>query len=116
MTKYNDPNPMSHYTLTFSGTWFFLHNILPIAIQKFGGITADAVRQATMQIDIPNGQTVMWYGLKFEPPESEFAGQNMRAFPVVTQWIDGKQHIVFPEALRAVDPIFPLPSSHPLGK
>ena len=116
LKKYNDPNPMGHYTYTYSSTWFLLNNVLPLAIEKFGGITPDAVRQAAMQIDIPDGQTMMWYGLKFQPPESEFAGQNMRAFPVVTQWIDGKQNIVFPEALRVIDPVFPLPSGHPLGK
>ena len=116
LSKFNDPAPMGHYTYTYSSTWFLFNNILPLAIRKFGGATSEAVRQACMEIDIPNGQTMMWYGLKFEPPESEYAGQNMRAFPVVTQWIDGKQHIVFPESLRTVDPVFPLPSNHPLGK
>ena len=107
---------MGHYTYTYSSTWFLFHNILPLAITKFGSVTPEAVRQACMEIDIPDGQTMMWYGIKFEPPESDFAGQNKRAFSVVTQWIDGKQHIVFPESLRTVDPVFPLPSNHPLGK
>lgn len=81
-----------------------------------GGVTPDAVRQASMEIDIPNGETAMWYGVKFNPPESEYAGQNARSFPVVTQWIDGKQYVVFPESLRTIEPVLPLPAQHPLAQ
>jgi branched-chain amino acid transport system substrate-binding protein len=116
LQKYNEPKPLGHYTYTFSSTWILLNHVLPLAIEKFGGISPDAVRQAAMQIDIPDGQTMMSYGVKFEPPESDWAGQNLRATQAVTQWIDGKQQIVFPESLRVEKPVFVLPSSHPLGK
>lgn len=116
LKKYNDPDPMAHYSFSFTATWFLFDTVLPIAIKKYGGVTPDAVRQASMEIDIPNGETAMWYGVKFNPPESEYAGQNARSFPVVTQWIDGKQYVVFPESLRTIEPVLPLPAQHPLAQ
>ena len=58
----------------------------------------------------------MGFGVKFNPPESDMAGQNDRAAPVVVQYIDGKAHIVWPKSLQSIDPVLPLPKSSPYAK
>jgi branched-chain amino acid transport system substrate-binding protein len=116
LKKYKDPNPAAHYSFSFAATWVMLNDVMPLAIKKYGACTPDNVRKAALEIDIPDGKTVAWYGVKFAPPEHEFAGQNLRAFPVVTQWIDEKQYIVFPASLRTIKPVLPLPAGHPLAQ
>jgi branched-chain amino acid transport system substrate-binding protein len=116
LKKYNDPNPGALYSYTFSGLWVLCRNVLPVVIEKFGKITPDTVREVCTKLDIPDGQTPMWYGVKFEPPEAEYAGQNMKAFPTVVQYVDGKPYPVFPESIRTIDPVIPLPSTHPLAQ
>ena len=116
LKKFNDPNPAAHYSFSFAATWVMVNDVMPLAVKKYGGYTPDNLRKAALEVDIPDGQTAAWYGVKFAPPEHEFAGQNLRAFPVVTQWIDGKQYIVFPESLRTIKPVLPLPQGHPLAQ
>ena len=43
-------------------------DVLPRAIKKYGGITADDLRQAAMDTDIPDGGTMLGFGVKFEGP------------------------------------------------
>jgi branched-chain amino acid transport system substrate-binding protein len=38
------------------------------------------------------------------------AGQNMRAFPVVTQYVDGKAVVVWPKSQQQAEPVLPLPA------
>ena len=38
------------------------------------------------------------------------AGQNMRAFPVVTQYVDGKAEVVWPKSQQQAEPVLPLPA------
>lgn len=116
LTKFNDPNPAAHYSFSFAATWVMLNDVMPLAIKKYGSCTPDNLRKAALEIDIPDGATVAWYGVKFAPPEHAYAGQNLRAFPVVTQWVDEKQYIVFPDNLRTIKPVLPLPAKHPLGQ
>jgi len=116
LKKYNDPNPAAHHSFSFSATWFLGQTILPMVIQKHGAVTPDFIRQACMEVDVPDGKTIMWYGVKFEPPESDYAGQNLRAFPVVTQFVQGKQYVVFPEVLKTIEPVLPFPAGHPLAQ
>jgi branched-chain amino acid transport system substrate-binding protein len=40
------------------------------------------------------------------------AGQNARSSPVVMQYIKGETKIVWPAAIRTVDPVLPLPAGH----
>ncbi len=115
LKKFNDPNPAAHYSFSFAATWVMVNDVMPLASKKYGAFTPDNLKKAALEIDIPDGKTVAWYGVKFAPPEHEFAGQNLRAFPVVTQWIDEKQYIVFPESLRTIKPVLPLPQGHPLA-
>jgi len=66
-----------------------------------------------METDIPEGGTIQGYGVKFYPPGHAMAGQSMRATPVVMQYVKGETKIVWPLALQTIDPMLPLPASHP---
>lgn len=114
--QYKVDNPQPHYTQGFAHTWVLLDKVLPIAIQKYGGMTPDAIRQACLELDIPEGGTCEGYGVKFAPPEDVYAGQNIRAFPTVMQWDGQKWHIMWPDSFRTTEPVIPLPATHPLGK
>jgi branched-chain amino acid transport system substrate-binding protein len=104
-----------HVSVGFNSTWIFLTDVLPRAIKKHGGISAEALRQAALETDIPDGSTFAGYGVKFHPPEHEMAGQNMRSTPVVWQYVDGKSKVVFPIAIASQEPVLPLPASSPYG-
>lgn len=100
-----------HTSMGFNHTWIFLTNIMPRAITKYGGVTPEALRKASLDVDIPVGGTIQGYGVKFAPPGHVMAGQNLRSSPVVMQYVGGKTKIVFPTAIRTMDPVLPLPSS-----
>jgi branched-chain amino acid transport system substrate-binding protein len=90
--------------------------VLPRAIKNHGGFTPEALRQAALATDIPEGGTVQGYGVKFFPPGSKMAGQNERSSPVVMQYVDGKTMIAWPKALRNVDPMIPFPKGHAFAR
>ena len=112
----NSDNPPVTIGIAFSNTWAFLTDVLPRAIKTHGGIDTEALRKAALETDIPEGGTLQGYGIKFNPPGHAMAGQNARSYPVVTQYIDGKTHVVFPAAVKTIDPVLPLPSTHGLGQ
>ena len=43
------------------------------------------------------------YGVKFYPPGHPLAGQNERAFPVTTQYVNGKGRIVWPKEMQTAN-------------
>ena len=88
-------------------------DVLPRAINKFGGFDPEALRKSALETDIPVGGTIQGYGVKFFPPGHRMAGQNSRSTPVVMQYIDGQTKIAWPKAIRTVDPVVPLPISSP---
>ncbi|UCD79674.1 MAG: ABC transporter substrate-binding protein [Desulfobacterales bacterium] len=102
-----------HTSMGFNHTWIFLTDVLPRAIKKYGGYDPESLRKAALDTDIPDGGTIQGYGVKFYPPETPMAGQNERSSPVVMQYVGGKTKIVWPVALQTIDPILPLPASHP---
>jgi branched-chain amino acid transport system substrate-binding protein len=102
-----------HVNVGFNSTWIFLTDVLPRAIKKHGGISAEALRAAALETDIPEGATFAGYGVKFHPPEHEMAGQNMRSAPVVWQYVNGKSVVVFPPAVASREPVMPLPAASP---
>ncbi len=102
-----------HASMGFNQTWILLDTVLPAAIQKHGGFSAEAIRKAALEVDIPEGGTVQGYGVKFYPPGTPLAGQNERSSPVVMQYVGGKTKIAWPTALRTIDPVIPLPASSP---
>jgi branched-chain amino acid transport system substrate-binding protein len=102
-----------HVSMGFNQTWIFLSDVLPRAIKQFGGIDPEALRKAALEVDIPEGGTMLGFGVKFEGEGSTIAGQNNRAFPVIVQYVDDKANIVWPKSLQLVAPTLPLPPSSP---
>jgi branched-chain amino acid transport system substrate-binding protein len=102
-----------HVSMGFNNSWIFLTDVLPRAIKKHGGWDAEALRKAALETDIPDGGTMQGYGVKFAGSGDEMAGQNMRAFPVVMQFVAGKANIVWPAAIQSAEPVLPLPASNP---
>ena len=103
----------AHVGMAASNSHVFFNDVLPRAIKKYGGIDGEALRKAAIETDIPVGGTLMGYGVKFFPNEHDMAGQNMRASPVVVQYIDGEVKIAWPKAIQTIDPVLPLPKSSP---
>jgi branched-chain amino acid transport system substrate-binding protein len=113
--KFKDSNPPTHATQGFGHAWILLNDVLPLALKKYGDLSPDSIRKASLDIDIPEGATPCGYGVKFAPPEHKMAGQNLRSYPVVVQSVNGKLGIAWPAALQTVKPVIPLPSDSPFS-
>ena len=110
-----DMNPKiitPHVSIGFANAWIFLDDVLPRAIKKYGGIDSESLRKAALETDIPEGGTLQGYGVKFNPPGHEMAGQNERAFPVVTQYVGDKTLVVWPKSSQTAEPVLPFPAGH----
>ena len=103
----------AHVGMAASNTYLFMTKVLPRAIKTYGGVDADSLRKAALDLDVPDGGTMLGFGAKFEPPEAEMAGQNLRGYPVVVQYIDDKSYVVWPKALQQREPVLNLPDSSP---
>jgi branched-chain amino acid transport system substrate-binding protein len=103
----------AHVGMAASNTYVFMTEVLPRAIKKYGGISAEALRKAALDVDIPEGGTMLGFGVKFEGADGAQSGQNDRAFPVILQYIDDKAYIVWPKSLQLHEPVLPLPASSP---
>jgi len=100
----------AHVGMSASNIYVFFTQVLPVAIKKYGGIDGEALRKAALDVDIPEGGTMMGFGVKFAGESEPMAGQNMRAFPVVTQYVDGKAVVVWPKSQQQAEPVLPLPA------
>jgi ABC-type branched-subunit amino acid transport system substrate-binding protein len=103
----------AHVGMAASNTYVFMTEVLPRAIKKHGGIDAEALRKAALEVNLPEGGTMLGFGVKFAGEGSPMAGQNERAFPVIVQYIDDQASIVWPKSLQRREPVLPLPSSSP---
>jgi branched-chain amino acid transport system substrate-binding protein len=103
----------AHVGMSASNTYVFMTEVLPRAIKKYGGIEAEALRRAALEVDLPEGGTLLGFGVKYAGEGSSHAGQNERAFPVIVQYVDDKPYVVWPQSLQHRDPVLPLPSSSP---
>lgn len=101
-----------HVSMGWNNTWIFLHHVLPAAIKDHGGIDSEALRKAALALDIPVGGTMQGYGVKFAPPGDPMAGQNIRSFPIVMQYVDFVAKVTFPTEIRTIDPVLPFPQGH----
>jgi branched-chain amino acid transport system substrate-binding protein len=101
-----------HVSMGFNQTWIFLTDVLPRAITRHGGIGPEALRQAALETDIPEGGTIQGYGVEFAGPDHPMSGQNLRSSPVVMQYVDGVTKIAWPTALQTIDPVLPFPAGH----
>src|SRR5215475_13137271 len=100
----------AHVGIAASNTYVFMNNVLPRAIKQYGGIDPEALRKASMDVDLPEGGTMLGFGVKFWPEGSQYAGQNQRSFPVVIQYIDDKSVVVWPKSQAQREPVLPLPA------
>ena len=101
----------AHVGMSASNTYVFMTEVLPRAIKKYGGIDADALRKAALDVDLPEGGTMLGFGVKFAGEGSPMAGQNERAFPIIIQYVDDKPYVVWPKSLQQREPVLPLPGS-----
>src|SRR5438874_4697982 len=103
-----------HVSMGFNNMWILLNDVLPRAIQKHGGFSADALAAAARETDIPEGGTMQGYGVKFHPAGHPMAGQNMRAIAAVFQVVDGEFKHVYPPVIASLaNPPVLLPTSSP---
>ena len=100
----------AHVGMSASNIYIFFTQVLPVAIKKYGGGDGEALRKAALDVDNPEGGTMMGFGVKFAGESEPMAGQNMRAFPVVTQYVDGKAVVVWPKSQQQAEPVLPLPA------
>jgi branched-chain amino acid transport system substrate-binding protein len=109
------PDIPPHTSMGFGGTWTLLQHVMPVAIQKYGGVDPEAIRKAALEVDIPPGGTVQGFGVKFAAPGTLLAGQNERSVPGVMQYFPTppEERIVGPASFKTTDAVLPLPSSSP---
>src|SRR5262245_59015972 len=99
----------AHVGIGASNTYVFMNDVLPRAIKKYGGVDPDALRKASLDTDIPEGGTMLGFGVKFYGEGTPMAGQNERAFPVVIQYLDDKSYVVWPKSQAQREAVLPLP-------
>jgi branched-chain amino acid transport system substrate-binding protein len=112
--KFKEPSPPTHATQGLGHTWVLLQTI-EHAVKKYGTPTSDNIRKAALEIDIADGGVPANYGVKFAPPDHKFAGQNLKAYPVVMQWVKGTVEIVWPNTLKTAEAKLPAPPDWPLA-
>src|ERR1700688_4289446 len=93
-----------------SNTYVFLNEVLPRAIKQYGGIDPDTLRKAALDVDLPEGGTMLGFGVKFFGEGTPMAGQNERSFPVVIQYVDDKSYVVWPKSQAQREAVLPLPA------
>src|SRR6202008_2751930 len=69
----------AHAGMAASNTYVFLTEVLPRAIKKYGGVDPDALRKAALEVDLPDGGTMLGFGVKFPGDASTTPGQNERS-------------------------------------
>ena len=92
-------NIAPHVSMGFNNMWILLNDVLPRAIQKHGGWTAEALAAAARETDIPEGGTMQGYGVKFAGEGNPMRGQNERAIAAVYQVVDGQFRHVWPPVI-----------------
>src|SRR5205807_3108920 len=100
----------AHIGMAASNIYLFLTQVLPVAIKKYGGIDGEALRKAALDLDLPEGATMLGFGVKFEDEKEAMAGQNDRAFPVIIQYVNDKPVVVWPKSQQMAEPVLPLPA------
>jgi branched-chain amino acid transport system substrate-binding protein len=100
----------AHVGMAASNTYLFMTDVLPRAIKKYGGVDPDALRKAALEVDVPEGGTMLGFGVKFFGEGQPMAGQNERSFPVVVQYVDDKSYVVWPLSQAQREAVLPLPA------
>jgi ABC-type branched-subunit amino acid transport system substrate-binding protein len=102
----------AHVGMAASNVYLFLQHVLPRAIKAHGGISAEALRKAALEIDFPEGGTMLGFGVKFNA-DGVLAGQNDRAAPVVIEYTADSSEVVWPRSQAKRAPTLPLPAGNP---
>jgi len=100
----------AHVGMAASNTYLFMTEVLPRAIKKYGGVDPEALRKAALELDIPEGGTMLGFGVKFHGEGDAMAGQNERSFPVIIQYVDDKSYVVWPKSQAQREAVLPLPA------
>jgi len=90
----------------FASTEMLFGKVLPVA----GSLDPDAVREAALKTNIPDGGTCLGFGLKFAPPGHPMAGHNLAAFAIIQQYQGGRLYVVWPEKYALKKPLLPMPT------
>ena len=99
----------AHVGMAASNTYLLFTEVIPRAIKESGGIDPEALRKAALEVDIPDGGTMLGFGVKFENEKESAPGQNERSFPVIIQYIDDKSYVVWPKKQAQRGAVLPLP-------
>jgi branched-chain amino acid transport system substrate-binding protein len=102
----------AHVGMAASNTHVFFSQVLPRAIRQYGGTDAEALRKAALDVDLPEGGTMLGFGVKFDA-EGAMAGQNQRAFPVIVEYTEDGTAVVWPRSQQVRAPTLPLPAGNP---
>ena len=102
----------AHVGMAASNVYLFLQHVLPRAIKAHGGVNAEALRRAALEIDLKEGGTMLGFGVKFNA-DGPLAGQNDRALPVVIEYTATGSDVVWPKSLAKRPPTLPLPAGNP---
>jgi len=87
----------------FVGGWTFFTNVLS---QISASVTAESIRTAALNVDVPVGDSINGGGVKFGAAGALDEGQNTRSAAVVGQWQGvGDMKIVYPPAYATGIPI-----------
>jgi len=87
----------------FVGGWTFFTNVLS---QLSASVTAESIRTAALNVDVPVGDSINGGGVKFGAAGALDEGQNTRSAAVVGQWQGvGDMKIVYPPAYATGIPI-----------
>jgi ABC-type branched-subunit amino acid transport system substrate-binding protein len=100
----------AHVGIAASNIYVFMNEVLPRAIKKYGGVDPDALRKAALEVDLPEGGTMLGFGVKFFGEGTPMSGQNERSFPVILQYVDDKSYVVWPKSQAQRDAVLPLPA------
>ncbi|RLG72397.1 MAG: hypothetical protein DRO23_10515 [Thermoprotei archaeon] len=80
-----------------------LKGVFKTALEKYGEINRETIRKAFLDIDIPDGGTLVGFGAKFAPPDHWNAGDNLKAtMHPVAEWFGPKAEdliVVWPSEL-----------------
>ena len=99
----------AHVGMAASNTYVFLTEVLPRAIKKYGGVDPEALRKAALEVDLPEGGTMLGLASSSTARAHQMAGQNERSFPVVIQYVDDKSYVVWPKSQAQREAVLPLP-------
>ncbi|NQU16159.1 MAG: ABC transporter substrate-binding protein [Desulfobacteraceae bacterium] len=98
----DSPHPFGNY----SGAW-----VLWRVIEKAGTTDPDAIRQAALALDEPEGYMPIGWAVKFAGPSEPNAGQNIRPEWFVEQWQNGRLNTIWPKKAKAkgIEVVMPFP-------